>query len=131
MDLPGPGSHDFLRQFRGLAILQGISGLAYEFGSKVTATVMVLSLPGANFHWRTAFSAESANAGFPPSTSTSFTLPSAWMATFKRTVPPMPLRFQIEGYCASTFFTTLRSASCARAGVRQRAPKTSHPHTVA
>jgi len=89
-----------------------------ELGSNPTVTSTVSSFSAAmNVHCFTAFTAQSARIGFPPRTWTSFTDPLGVTTTRIRTVPPMPRRFNTEGYCADTDFTTLRLelTSCAAA----------------
>jgi hypothetical protein len=82
----------------------------------------------ANTHCFTAFTAQSERIGFPPSTCTSFTAPFGCTSTRNFTVPPIPLRFSTDGYCAATAFKTFRLevTSCATLNPALAATNTAH-----
>src|ERR1700739_250764 len=98
-----------------------------EFGSNPTEISMLSSFSApTNTHCFTAFTAQSERIGFPPNTCTSFTDPFGFTSTLNFTVPPIPLRFSTEGYCAATDFNTFRLdvTSCATLNPALAAPNT-------
>ena len=62
----------------------------------------------ANTHCFTAFTEQSERIGLPPKTCTSLTVPFALTSNRSFTVPPIPLLFNMEGYCTATIFNALR-----------------------
>src|SRR5207302_9240729 len=116
---------------RGRTTLVNSQSPGSAWGSKVTeSSIAVSELAEENFHCVTDFCALSAKMGLPPSTSVSRTVPSGLTKTFRRTTPPMPLDFRIEGYVTETFLTILRSLFWAipaapknRNTVKRRAPR--------
>ena len=99
----------------------------WELGSKTMETSTSDSaLSGANSHCFTAFCAQLARIGFPPTIEESRTVPFALTYTRSFTTPPIPRCFSTTGYCAATFFRILRVVvvSCDKSAGAEQAQQT-------